>query len=55
MAPAARSQEFLYDHDKGLARVRRMLRQMAEAQIKELEAFRQQAKPETSPTALAGE
>ena len=36
MAPKARDRELLYDHDQGLARVRRILSQKAEAQLKEL-------------------
>ena len=38
MEPDARKQEFLYDHDKGLVRVRRDLRRKAEAQLAELVA-----------------
>ncbi len=33
MSPGAREHEFLYQHDSGLSRVRRMMRQKAEAQI----------------------
>jgi len=38
MAPDARSREFLYQHDTGLARVRRVMQQRAEEQVKALEA-----------------
>jgi hypothetical protein len=37
MAPNARSQEFLYQHDTGLARLRRILEQKAKAQLEALE------------------
>jgi hypothetical protein len=37
MAPNARSQEFLYQHDTGLARLRRVLEKKAEAQLEALE------------------
>jgi phenylpropionate dioxygenase-like ring-hydroxylating dioxygenase large terminal subunit len=37
MAPDARSREFLYQHDVGMARVRRMLEMKARAQIRALE------------------
>jgi hypothetical protein len=33
MDPAARDKEFLYQHDTGLARVRRILKKEAEAQL----------------------
>ena len=38
MAPDARDNELLYDHDQGLARVRRILKQKAEEQLKTLVA-----------------
>ena len=38
MADDAREHEFLYQHDSGMSRVRRMLRQKAEQQIAALEA-----------------
>jgi hypothetical protein len=34
MAPDARSREFLYEHDQGLARVRRLLEKRAREQIR---------------------
>jgi hypothetical protein len=37
MAPDARSHEFLYQHDTGLARLRRILEQKAKAQLEALE------------------
>ncbi len=37
MAPGARSREFLYQHDVGMARVRRMLEMQARAQARALE------------------
>jgi hypothetical protein len=40
MAPHARSREFLYQHDTGLARARRVLQQRAEQQLAALEAHR---------------
>jgi phenylpropionate dioxygenase-like ring-hydroxylating dioxygenase large terminal subunit len=40
MAQNARSREFLYQHDTGLSRVRRRLRQLAEAQVAALGAAR---------------
>jgi phenylpropionate dioxygenase-like ring-hydroxylating dioxygenase large terminal subunit len=40
MAPNARSREFLYQHDTGLARARRVLQQRAEQQIAALETHR---------------
>jgi len=39
LAPQARDKEFLYQHDVGITRVRRMLRQRAEQHLTELEAF----------------
>jgi phenylpropionate dioxygenase-like ring-hydroxylating dioxygenase large terminal subunit len=45
LAPNARGQEFLYQHDTGLARVRRMLQQQAEQQLAALEAHRAKAAP----------
>jgi hypothetical protein len=38
MAPDARDGELLYEHDQGLARVRRLLKQKAEDQLKTLVA-----------------
>lgn len=43
MAPDARAGEFLYQHDTGMARVRRILRQHAERQLTELDAWRARA------------
>jgi hypothetical protein len=37
MAPDARAHEFLYQHDTGLARLRRILEQKAKAQLEALE------------------
>jgi phenylpropionate dioxygenase-like ring-hydroxylating dioxygenase large terminal subunit len=37
MAPGARSREFLYQHDTGLARLRRVLQKKAEAQLEALQ------------------
>lgn len=37
MSPDARDHEFLYQHDSGLSRVRRIMRQKAEAQIADLQ------------------
>jgi len=45
LAPDARSREFLYQHDTGLARVRRVLQKQAEEQLAALEAHRAQAAP----------
>jgi phenylpropionate dioxygenase-like ring-hydroxylating dioxygenase large terminal subunit len=45
MEPDARAHEFLYQHDTGLSRLRRVLRQKAEAQIAALAAT---AKPEAA-------
>ncbi len=39
MAPNARSREFLYQHDTGVARVRRLLQKHAEQQVAALDAF----------------
>ena len=39
MAPDARNRELLYDHDKGLARVRRDLNKKAEKQLAALAAI----------------
>jgi hypothetical protein len=36
MAPDARSREFLYQHDTGLARLRRILEKKAEGQLEAL-------------------
>jgi hypothetical protein len=38
MAPDARGHEFLYQHDVGMARVRRMLEAQARAQAEALDA-----------------
>ncbi len=40
MAPDPRAGEFLYQHDTGMARVRRLLRKQAEAQVAALDAVR---------------
>jgi hypothetical protein len=37
MAPDARAHEFLYQHDTGLARLRRILEQKAKTQLEALE------------------
>jgi hypothetical protein len=42
MAPNAREHEFLYQHDVGMTRVRRMLRQRAQQHFAELDAHRAQ-------------
>jgi len=52
LAPNARSQEVLYQHDTGLARLRRVLQQRAEEQLKALEAHRA-AQPAKSDKATA--
>lgn len=49
MAPDARGKEFLYQHDTGLARVRRILQKAAEAQIDALE----QAQPAAASRSAA--
>lgn len=43
MAPDARAREFLYQHDTGLARVRRILQKHAEEQVKALDDHRSRA------------
>jgi hypothetical protein len=43
MAPNAREHEFLYQHDVGMTRVRRMLRQRAQQDFAALEAHRAEA------------
>jgi hypothetical protein len=43
MAPNARKHEFLYQHDVGMTRVRRMLRQRAQQDFEALAAHREQA------------
>jgi hypothetical protein len=45
LAPEARSREFLYQHDTGLARVRRMLQKQAEEQVAALDAHRARQAP----------
>ncbi len=45
LAPDARAHEFLYQHDTGLARVRRMLQKQAEEQLAALEAHRARQAP----------
>jgi hypothetical protein len=40
MAPNARNHEFLYQHDVGMTRVRRMFRQRAQQHFADLEAHR---------------
>jgi hypothetical protein len=42
MAPNARSHEFLYQHDVGMTRVRRMLRQRAQQDFAALDTHRAQ-------------
>ena len=54
MAPLARDREFLYQHDVGLTRVRRVLEQKATEQVNALQALReartaQQAAARTAP------
>jgi hypothetical protein len=39
LAPNARAHEFLYQHDVGMTRVRRMLRQRAQQHFADLEAL----------------
>jgi hypothetical protein len=39
LAPNARDHEFLYQHDVGMTRVRRMFRQRAQQHFADLEAF----------------
>lgn len=43
MAPNARQHEFLYQHDVGLSRLRRMMKKEAEKQIKKITAMRAEA------------
>jgi hypothetical protein len=43
MAPNAREHEFLYQHDVGMTRVRRMLRQRAQQHFADLDAHRAQS------------
>lgn len=45
LAPNARPREFLYQHDTGLARVRRILQKHAEEQVKTLDELRSRAQP----------
>jgi phenylpropionate dioxygenase-like ring-hydroxylating dioxygenase large terminal subunit len=45
LAPEARRREFLYQHDAGLVRIRRMLVKQAEDQVKALDEFRSNAQP----------
>ncbi len=54
MAADARSREYLYQHDTGLARVRRVLEEEAKAQIEALAAVRESAPdiPRTGPKQL---
>jgi hypothetical protein len=55
MAPNARNHEFLYQHDVGMTRVRRMLRQRAQQDFAALEAHRAEAaKSGAAQTADAG-
>ena len=54
MDPNARDQELLYDHDKGLVRVRRDLKKKAEAQLDELAAL-EVARADKRAAAVAGE
>jgi hypothetical protein len=51
MAPDARKHEFLYQHDVGMTRVRRMLRQRAQQDFDALAAHRAQAATATTGTA----
>ena len=44
MAPDAREHEFLYQHDIGMSRVRRLLHQRAQQQLAELDAHRARAR-----------
>ncbi len=43
LAPEARSHEFLYQHDVGISRLRRMFKKEAEKQFKQLQAINQAA------------
>lgn len=54
MEPDARRRELLYDHDKGLARVRRDLKKKAEVQLAELAAI-QSAHNNNATQAVAGD
>jgi hypothetical protein len=56
LAPNARDHEFLYQHDVGMTRVRRMLRQRAQQHFADLDAHRAQvqAQAEAGQTAEAG-
>ena len=40
LAPNARKHEFLYQHDVGLSRLRRLMKKEAEKQIKKITALR---------------
>jgi hypothetical protein len=51
MAPNAREHEFLYQHDVGMTRVRRMLRQRAQQDFAALDAHRAQATQAAQPGA----
>lgn len=48
MAPNAREHEFLYQHDTGMARLRRTMKQAAEVQVAERQALAAQAQSTTS-------
>ncbi|MGM7313148.1 3-phenylpropionate dioxygenase, partial [Acinetobacter baumannii] len=39
LAPNARAREFLYQHDVGLARLRRLMKKEAEKQLKKIAAL----------------
>jgi hypothetical protein len=45
MAPNARSREFLYQHDTGLARLRRLMEKKAESQLDALEKAAESPSP----------
>ena len=51
MAPDARSREFLYQHDTGLARLRRALEQKAQAQLEAMDKAGAPAQPQHAPAA----
>lgn len=51
MAPNARDHEFLYQHDIGLSRLRRMLEKKAKTQVEELHAWREVREQEAEAAA----
>ena len=54
LAPNARDHEFLYQHDVGMTRVRRMLRQRAQQHFADLDAHRAQAAATAAEANQAG-